>query len=107
PPSLITKPSRPRSKGRDAARGSSLRRDRARRLPKPASDIGLTAMSQAPARHTSTQPSRSQARAWAKATLPLAQAAEIDAAGPESPRAAIVRSTRDLSPVVGCQVPGV
>ena len=40
-----------------------LRRDSARRLPKPASDMGVTAMSHPPARQTSTQPSRSQARA--------------------------------------------
>ena len=39
----------------------------ARRLPKPARVTGVIAMSQAPARQTSTQPSRSQRRARARA----------------------------------------
>ena len=95
PPSPRTKPSRPRSNGRDAAAGSSLRRDRARRLPKVARPIGVTARSQAPARQTSTSPSRSQCRPISRAWLPLAQAAESASAGPERPRSRRTRSIVD------------
>ena len=51
----------------EAACGSALRRDSARKLPKPAIAIGVAAMSQAPARQASTQPSSSQRRACARA----------------------------------------
>ena len=56
PPSPSTNPSRARSNGREAAVGSAFLRESARRLPKVASPIGVTAMSHAPRHAEVDQP---------------------------------------------------
>ena len=55
-PSPRMKPSRPVSKGREACSGSSLRRDMARMLEKPAMEIGVMAASRPPAIMASASP---------------------------------------------------
>ena len=62
PPSPRTMPSRSQSKGRTASVGASLRRERARKFPKLASEYGVTPRSHAPAKQTSTHPISTQSR---------------------------------------------
>ncbi len=85
PPSPKTKPSRPRSNGREAVSGESFRRVKALRLPNPATPIGETGRSTPPARQTSTHPRRTHSRPRLRATFPLAHAAATVVAGPVIP----------------------
>ena len=85
PPSPMTKPSRPRSNGREAARVVVAPRQGAQ-VAEAARAIGVTAMSQPPATQRSTSPSRSHVRPISRAKLLDAQAAERFKAGPVSSR---------------------
>jgi len=73
-PSPRTKPSRPLSKGRDAAVGSSDRLDNARIAANPAMGRGWIAASAPPATTTSASPARSISSPIAMASAPEAQA---------------------------------
>ena len=57
-PSPITKPSRPRSKGREAPAGSSLRSERATTAANPATAMGTIPASVPPHSATSAAPRR-------------------------------------------------
>ncbi len=73
-PSPSTNPSRPLSHGRDAASGSSLRRESAIIWPKAAIGSGCTAASVPPHTTTSARPSRIRSIPMAIASLPDAHA---------------------------------
>ena len=82
-PSLITKPSRSRSNGREACSGSSLRFVlRACSWQNPASDSGVIPASVPPAIATSTRPSRIRRQASPMASLDDAQAVTTQKQGP-------------------------
>jgi hypothetical protein len=84
-PSAMTKPSRPRSKGRLAVAGSSLRRDRLRITAKPATAMGSMQASDPPAMITSAPSSRMQRQASPMLWLPAAQAVLTQRLGPSQP----------------------
>ena len=85
-PSPITKPSRPRSKGREARGGSSLRVERARIAAKPPTSAGLIPASDEPAIITSASPRRMISQASPMAWPPVAQADETAKFGPSAPK---------------------
>jgi len=76
-PSPITNPSRPRSNGREAAAGSSLRVESARIAAKPATSGSEMTASADPASITSASPRRMISHASPTAWPPLAQADAI------------------------------
>ncbi len=78
----MTKPSRAVSKGREAARGSSPRRDSAPIRSKPVTQKGCTTASEAPATAMSQAPERRSCRAVPMAVAPEAQAVTVLAPGP-------------------------
>ena len=83
--SPITKPSRSASKGRDAASGSSLRREIARIAPKPAMLTVVTGASVPPQIITSARPRRIASRPSPIAMLEAAQAVHWESSGPRVP----------------------
>src|SRR5256714_1469762 len=85
PPSPSTKPSRCRSKGRDACSGSSLFGDVALMASKQATVIGDSGASAAPATTTSAVPSRISCRPWPTASSPAVHPVEMSATGPPAP----------------------
>ncbi len=85
-PSPMTNPSRPRSNGREAAEGSSLRVDRARIAAKPPTRTSLIPASDEPAIITSASPRRIISHASPRAWPPVAQADETAKLGPRAPK---------------------
>ena len=81
----MTKPSRPRSKGREAASGSSLRVDSAFIDAKPPSVASWMAASTPPAIIRSASPRRIVSQASPRAWPPLAQADTVAKLGPMAP----------------------
>ena len=84
-PSPITKPSRPRSNGREAAAGLSLRVERARIAAKPPTSASVMPASDEPAIITSASPRRMISHASPRAWPPVAQAEETAKFGPSAP----------------------
>ncbi len=84
-PSPMTKPSRPVSKGREAADGSSLRVLRAFIFPNPARPIGRIAASEPPAMKASASPNLIIRHASPMLWLAVAQAVTIAMFGPPNP----------------------
>ena len=85
-PSPMTNPSRPRSNGREAAAGSSLRVDSARIAAKPPTRTSLMPASDDPAIITSASPRRIISHASPRAWPPVAQADETAKLGPRAPK---------------------
>jgi hypothetical protein len=81
----MTKPSRPESNGREAAFGSSLRRESARIEEKPAMPTRVTGASVPPANITSARPSRIASRLSPIAMFDAAQAVHCEESGPRVP----------------------
>ena len=81
----MTKPSRSASNGREAACGSSLRRDRARIASNPAIPTGVIGASVPPANMTSARPILIASAASPIAMLDAAQAVLSDIKGPFVP----------------------
>ncbi len=85
-PSPITNPSRPRSKGREAPAGSSLRVERARIAAKPPTSETWIPASDEPAIIRSASPRRMVSQASPRAWPPVAHADETAKLGPSAPK---------------------
>ena len=84
-PSPITKPSRSRSKGREAFSGASLRVERARMAQKPPTPRGVIAASAPPAIITSASPRWMRRKESPTAWAPDVQAVQVAEFGPLAP----------------------
>ena len=84
-PSPITNPSRSRSNGRDACLGSSLRVDKARIDAKPATDIGVIALSAPPQIIASASPRSIRRKLSPIACAPAEHAVAVAEFGPFAP----------------------
>ncbi len=82
----MMKPSRSRSKGREACSGSSLRVESARIAAKPATDIGVMADSAPPQIITSASPRWMIFRESPMACAPAEQAVAVAEFGPFAPK---------------------
>ena len=85
PPSAMTKPSRSRSKGRDAVAGSSLRRESTRMISKAPKVSGASGASTPPASIASARPSRMRRVASPIAMVPEAHELALATVGPVNP----------------------
>src|SRR5512143_2178780 len=101
-PSPITKPSRARSKGRDARAGASLNAvESARSEQKPAKVSGVRLASAPPAMITSARPARMQVRAWPRAWALDEQAVEMVWLTPLAPNVIATIPDAELSVIIG------